>query len=460
MEKDKSKTKLPSTSDGIKTQEEADRLVEEETTMRKEVEIFLQEELDKLLAEKEPKERPRKTSQESQLSEKHRAQPKKSKVGVESPTRFEKAGVDEDLLTLLDEPWDIPREPSRGDLEDPWDKLSLLDESMLDLKSLGKQKASSIQEEVEKSSLEEEEEEGERQPLAKKEDRLVEMSTKGGQHLMKPVFLDYLEDEDRVKEGSKHSLWSMRSSIGTIFEQKLQHLQNLKGSIQKRNITSLPFGYFSKSKRLPSGVDAEKEEQPSEESEPRHWIPRFLKKSKPKRIASFRRKSLKKSQLGGDQVTELSKIFSEDFFKSQDGRGSEDIPEEDLPPSPEDIPQQNEEELKQIQEVTKKQEDVPSSLLWPMGKRTSHREMGHSRDFPDSVFKDKAYKQKFAKHERESKVAVPLPLQELIEEEVLAILKATLLAYQKKLGVNHPLTEQMEEQVDKLHLQLQGRGVI
>lgn len=173
--------------------------------MRKEVELFLQEELDKLLAEKETKDLPRKTSQEFQLSEKLRGQPKMSKVGAEQPIGFEKTGMDEDLLTLLDEPWDIPRDPSRGELEDPWDKLSLLDESMLDLKS--KQKSPSIQEEEEKSSGEEEKKEGGRQLVAKKDDQLVEMSAKGGQHLMKPVFLDYLEEEDGGKEGSKHSLW-------------------------------------------------------------------------------------------------------------------------------------------------------------------------------------------------------------------------------------------------------------
>ncbi|KAM3825029.1 cation channel sperm-associated auxiliary subunit zeta [Vipera latastei] len=95
-----------------------------------------------------------------------------------------------------------------------------------------------------------------------------------------------------------------------------------------------------------------------------------------------------------------------------------------------------------------------------MGQGISHRHMGHSREFPESVFKDKGYKQKFAKHERDSKVAVPLPLQELMEEEVLAILKATLLDYQKKLGAHHPLTGEMEQEVDKLHLLLQGRGII
>ncbi|KAG8146779.1 hypothetical protein E2320_013878, partial [Naja naja] len=139
---------------------------------------------------------------------------------------------------------------------------------------------------------------------------------------------------------------------------------------------------------------------------------------------------------------------------------SEDILDEDLPPSPEDMPQQSEKELKQIQKEAKKQEDVSGSSLWHMGERTSPWQMGHSREFSESLFKDKNYKQKFGKHERDSKVAVPLPLQELMEEEVLTILKATLLSYQRKLGVNHPLTEQMEQQVDKLHLQLQGRGII
>ncbi|KAG8146778.1 hypothetical protein E2320_013883 [Naja naja] len=156
--------------------------------MRKEVEIFLQEELDKLLAEKEPipesKELPRKTSQELRSSEKLRTQPKKLKFGVE------KTRVEEDLLTLLDEPWDIPKDPTRGEVEDPWDNLSLLDESMLELKPLARQGGPSRLEEEEKISEEEEDEEKKKEggrPLEGKEEHLVKMSAKEGQHLMKPV---------------------------------------------------------------------------------------------------------------------------------------------------------------------------------------------------------------------------------------------------------------------------------
>ncbi|XP_070622866.1 cation channel sperm-associated auxiliary subunit zeta isoform X2 [Erythrolamprus reginae] len=235
-------------------------------------------------------------------------------------------------------------------------------------------------------------------------------------------------------------------------------MQGLKDSIQRKSISTLPLGYFTKAKHLSSSEVAEKEEHPSDEPEPRSWISRFLRRPKPKKAGGFRKKFFKKSQPGGAQVTDLTKIFNEDFYKSQDQRISDDIADEELSPSPEDIPQQ--EEAKQIQREIKKKEDASSGSMWYMGQGSGYRGMGHAREFSESIFKDKQYRQRFAKHERDSKVSVPLPLQELIEEEVLAILKATLLSYQKKLGVNHPLTKQMEEQVDKIHLQLQGRGFI
>ncbi|XP_070622865.1 cation channel sperm-associated auxiliary subunit zeta isoform X1 [Erythrolamprus reginae] len=213
-------------------------------------------------------------------------------------------------------------------------------------------------------------------------------------------------------------------------------MQGLKDSIQRKSISTLPLGYFTKAKHLSSSEVAEKEEHPSDEPEPRSWISRFLRRPKPKKAGGFRKKFFKKSQPGGAQVTDLTKIFNEDFYKSQD------------------------QEAKQIQREIKKKEDASSGSMWYMGQGSGYRGMGHAREFSESIFKDKQYRQRFAKHERDSKVSVPLPLQELIEEEVLAILKATLLSYQKKLGVNHPLTKQMEEQVDKIHLQLQGRGFI
>nr|XP_020657406.1 rRNA-processing protein EBP2-like [Pogona vitticeps] len=102
-----------------------------------------------------------------------------------------------------------------------------------------------------------------------------------------------------------------------------------------------------------------------------------------------------------------------------------------------------------------------TSSVWSMGQRISHWRMAHNRvSQAEQNLQEKVYKQRLLKHERETKTTVPLPLQEKIEEEVLAILMDTYKDYQKKLGMHHPLTTQMEEQVDKIYLQLHARGVV
>ncbi|KAM6435009.1 uncharacterized protein PHA67_000648 [Liasis olivaceus] len=480
MEEDESKAKESAATDETKTQEEAERLAQEEAALRKEVEEFLREELDKLLIEKEASEEAEQLqtqkSQESNASKKSKGpKPKKTKDGGEQPPVQEKAEVEEDLLTLLDEPWDLPTDPTGFESEKPWDNLTLLEEPMLARGPEEQQEGPSGQDKLLKISEEEEEEEkeGDQLPLEEEEEKKKpseQMLSEVGPKLVETSFLRLLEEEEKMKEEMKSNLRPTRSSIGTILEQKMQHLQKLKDMVQRRRISMIPFGYFSKlSKHLPSNVSGEKDEQTSKDGEPQDQLSRFMKIPTSK-ISSFRRKSLKKSQLEGDQVTKLSKIFNEDLFRSQDTRSSEDNQEEDqLTSGAEDFAEQKEEEVKQGQEgagQARQQCDsfysypgVPSSM-WRMGQRASHWQMGHHREFPDSIFQEKTYKQRFAKHERDSKVAMPLPLQEMMEEEVLAILKATLLDYQKKLGVHHPLTEQMESHVNKLHLQLQGRGII
>ncbi|XP_053133178.1 neurofilament medium polypeptide-like isoform X2 [Hemicordylus capensis] len=106
-----------------------------------------------------------------------------------------------------------------------------------------------------------------------------------------------------------------------------------------------------------------------------------------------------------------------------------------------------------------KQHGLPHAV-WNMGQRISHWRGAHHRGYHiDQVTQDKDYKHRLMMHEREVKTVVPLPLQELIEEEVLAILESTLNDYQEKLGEHHALTFQLQEQVDKLYLRLQGRGI-
>ncbi|XP_077180352.1 cation channel sperm-associated auxiliary subunit zeta [Paroedura picta] len=102
-----------------------------------------------------------------------------------------------------------------------------------------------------------------------------------------------------------------------------------------------------------------------------------------------------------------------------------------------------------------------SSSIWSMGQKITHWRMANQRGYHiDQLTQDKVLKSTILKHERDTKIAVPLPLQEVIEEEALEILKDTLKAYQRHLGTNHHLTLQMEEQAEKLHLRLKGRGVI
>ncbi|KAL8184228.1 UNVERIFIED_CONTAM: hypothetical protein K2H54_010305 [Gekko kuhli] len=100
-------------------------------------------------------------------------------------------------------------------------------------------------------------------------------------------------------------------------------------------------------------------------------------------------------------------------------------------------------------------------IVWNMGQRVSQWKQAHQRGYHiDQLTQDKTLKSTILKHERDTKAAVPLPLQEVIEEEVLEILKETLKDYRKYLGADHNLTLQLEEQAEKLHLRLKGRGVI
>ncbi|XP_034954754.1 uncharacterized protein LOC118076236 [Zootoca vivipara] len=101
------------------------------------------------------------------------------------------------------------------------------------------------------------------------------------------------------------------------------------------------------------------------------------------------------------------------------------------------------------------------SSVWSMGQKITHWKMAHQHGYHVSqLTQDKIYKQKLLKHERDTKISMPMPLQEVMEEEVFDILVETLFDYHNKLGPNHPLTIQMEHQVEQLHLQLQGRRVL
>ncbi|XP_053223965.1 uncharacterized protein LOC128403311 [Podarcis raffonei] len=113
---------------------------------------------------------------------------------------------------------------------------------------------------------------------------------------------------------------------------------------------------------------------------------------------------------------------------------------------------------------TQKGDSLPSTVgssVWNMGQKISHWKMAHQHGYHvGQLTQDKIYKQRLLKHERDTKIAMPMPLQEVMEEEVFDILVETLFDYHKKLGSEHPLTIQMEQQVEHLHLQLQGRRVL
>uniref|UniRef100_A0ACB8G8W7 Uncharacterized protein n=1 Tax=Sphaerodactylus townsendi TaxID=933632 RepID=A0ACB8G8W7_9SAUR len=112
--------------------------------------------------------------------------------------------------------------------------------------------------------------------------------------------------------------------------------------------------------------------------------------------------------------------------------------------------------------VAPNQEAMPRKgtfpFIWKMAHRLSHWKTAHQRRC--TMDREKRQKSTIMKHERDTKTSVPLPLQEVIEEEALEILKETLKDYQKHLGATHELTLQLEEKAEKLHLRLKGRGVI
>ncbi|XP_025043823.2 cation channel sperm-associated auxiliary subunit zeta isoform X1 [Pelodiscus sinensis] len=100
-----------------------------------------------------------------------------------------------------------------------------------------------------------------------------------------------------------------------------------------------------------------------------------------------------------------------------------------------------------------------SSSIWTMGNRISHWRLAHQRGYHlDQLTQDKSYRHRVRKHERDCKAAVPLPLLELMEEEVLAILTETLKDYRQHLGARHPLTHQMEQRMEQLRQELRARN--
>ncbi|XP_074861642.1 cation channel sperm-associated auxiliary subunit zeta isoform X2 [Carettochelys insculpta] len=99
------------------------------------------------------------------------------------------------------------------------------------------------------------------------------------------------------------------------------------------------------------------------------------------------------------------------------------------------------------------------SSAWTMGNRITHWRLAHQRGYHlDQLTQDKTYRRRVRKHENNCKAAVPLPLLELMEEEVLAILTETLKDYRRRLGARHPLTHQMEQRMQQLRQQLEARS--
>ncbi|XP_042295496.1 uncharacterized protein LOC121915365 isoform X3 [Sceloporus undulatus] len=233
----------------------------------------------------------------------------------------------------------------------------------------------------------------------------------------------------------------------------------------KRKISSHPFGYFSSfAKAFGSDSSAGQGKQMSdEEAQPRPQPQPQPQKRHPmlSRLFTF--------IVSDDQTKRDSAVAVESELEGDHARGPEIV----LPRPEDNISESTKKEAQKAETSAKRRGahkpefdsfiSYPgiSSSVWSMGQHITHWKTAHHRGYhADQLTQDKIYKCRLLKHERDTKAAVPLPLQEVIEEEVLAILKATLVDYQQKLGINNPLTIQMEEAVDRLHLQLCARSVV
>ncbi|XP_042295495.1 uncharacterized protein LOC121915365 isoform X2 [Sceloporus undulatus] len=425
MEQNVRYVKEPGITKVATKQDEGEKLTSNEQVVKETVGRLLQDELDKLQVE------------EGSKKEREPLKPEKKgdKPTVEDASKFmvrEKPGKKWDSLTLLDELSPFSEEE---EMDERSDSPSLQDETMEEKKEV--------------------------------------------------------EQEKQIPRPPQ-SLWSqcrekLRGGLST----------SSNSSPGKRKISSHPFGYFSsfakafgsdssagQGKQM-SDEEAQPRPQPQPQPQKRHpMLSRlftFIVSDDQTKKAVLRRPTV----FMNENIASLPTTSTEDAQEGQESRDSAVAVESELEgdhargpeivlPRPEDNISESTKKEAQKAETSAKRRGAHkpefdsfisypgiSSSVWSMGQHITHWKTAHHRGYhADQLTQDKIYKCRLLKHERDTKAAVPLPLQEVIEEEVLAILKATLVDYQQKLGINNPLTIQMEEAVDRLHLQLCARSVV
>ncbi|CAI5798147.1 Hypothetical predicted protein [Podarcis lilfordi] len=446
MDRSSRKAKKPTT--GTTEQAGTEKLTEEEKALRKEVDNVLQGELGKLLAEKQEEAESAAFQGEVQKG-KATEKSKERKGGLALQNEVEKAQTKSKEETESESPQREVRKASakrrskaESEPSSSWDEAG-----KGRVREMSKQGTEEENTQEETEDTETQESRDSESPQAEAEESSEKVKWKQGS----------LSSKEEEGPSSAGSLWvKHKEKIREIGEKPLEELG--------------PPGYFAKltqriMRDLPTFQKKLKASEVPEKYKRKNMHPRIAKLLSSELPSTQQMKTKHQLSLKDSRLT---RILSQDL--SEDEEEKDESKKPDLhSSSSKTVPFETSSEEKRKAEAaaedsTQKGESLSSTVgssVWNMGQKISHWKMAHQHGYHvGQLTQDKIYKQRLLKHERDTKISMPMPLQEVMEEEVFDILLETLFDYHKKLGSEHPLTIQMEQHVEHLHLQLQGRRVL